>query len=153
MFERFTKEGKDVVLRAIVQAEQREDRRVRPEHLLLAAAEVSSHLDYHALDTELRRLDAEALRLVGIDPDLATLDPQRSSLRKSKRLPFTSDAKSVLTNSLRETLDRGDREIGVTHILLALTNLDPRDRSIKAMSATGVQPSQLRESLLGRLAS
>ena len=152
MFERFTKEARDVVLGAIGQAERREDRRIRTEHLLLSVAEISPLLDFDEIDTELRRLDAEALRLVGIDPELASLDSQRAPLRK-KRLPFTSEAKKVLTNSLREALDRGDREIGVTHILLALISLDPSERAIKALTASGVDPSQLRESLRGRLAS
>lgn len=153
MFERFTKEAKGLVLRAIDHAEQRDDRRVRTEHLLLAAAEVSPLLDHQILDAELKRFDSEALRLVGIDPDLADLDPRRPPMKRRQHLPFTNEAKKVLTNSLRETLDRGDRRIGITHILLALTTLDPGDRAIKAMSASGVDPSQLRESLLGRIAS
>lgn len=153
MFEQFTREARGLVLRAILQAEQRDDRRVRTEHLLLAAAEVSPLLDFQMLDELLRRFDSEALRLVGIDPDLANLGPERSSLRKKRHLPFTSEAKRVLTGSLREALDRGDRKIGVDHILLALTMLDPNDRAMKAMRASGVEPSQLRESLLGRLAS
>lgn len=153
MFEKFTKDARGLVLRAIDHAEQRGDRRVRTEHLLLAGAEVSPTLDFAVLDAELKRFDSEALRLVGIDPHLADLDPRRSSMRKRQHLPFTREAKKVLTNSLRETLDAGDRRIGVTHVLLALTTLDPGDRAIKAMSASGVDPLQLRASLLERLAS
>ena len=72
-------------------------------------------LDQAALDAGLRRLDAEALRVVGIDPELANLDPMGGTARKKKHRPFTSEAKKVLSNSLREALDMGDRHIDVTH--------------------------------------
>ena len=153
MFERFTKEAKGVVLEAIAQAEQRDDRRVSTEHLLLGAAVVSPALDFETIEEELHRLDAVALQMVGIDPALARLVPRRSRNDKKRHLPFTSEAKKVLTNSLREALVSGDRDIDVTHILLALTRLGAGDRAIRAMSASGVDPTELRESLRGRRVS
>ncbi|MGH3650670.1 MAG: Clp protease N-terminal domain-containing protein, partial [Acidimicrobiia bacterium] len=134
-------------------AERRRDGRIGTEHVLLAAADASPFLDAETLKHELRRLDEDALRAVGIDPSLADIDPPRRRIKKQRHIPFTRDAKKVLEDALREALDAGDRHIDADHILLALTRLDPDDRAMRAMSGSDVDPMRLRESLLARRAS
>ncbi|MFD4214932.1 Clp protease N-terminal domain-containing protein, partial [Streptomyces sindenensis] len=82
----------------------------------------------------LTRADTEALAGLGIDVGAivsrveethgeGALDAGRGGRRWwwSGHRPFTPGAKTVLENSLRAALGRGDRFIGEEHLLLALT--------------------------------
>ncbi|QNE74990.1 peptidase [Streptomyces finlayi] len=81
----------------------------------------------------LTRADTEALAGIGIDVgeivarvEGAHGEGAMAGDRKSRRWwsghrPFTAGAKSVVENSLRVALGRGDRFIGEEHLLLALT--------------------------------
>ncbi|SBU92886.1 Clp amino terminal domain-containing protein, pathogenicity island component [Streptomyces sp. Ncost-T6T-1] len=82
----------------------------------------------------LTRADTEALAGIGIDVGAivshvegthgeGALDADRGGRRwwRSGHRPFTPGAKTVLENSLRVALGRGDRFIGEEHLLLALT--------------------------------
>ncbi len=89
MFERFTASARDVVLRAVAEAERRDSPRVGVEHVLVALTEVPESAEAlrvagftaGALETVLADLelaerrgglgpaDAEALRSIGIDLD------------------------------------------------------------------------------------
>ncbi|WP_086779042.1 Clp protease N-terminal domain-containing protein, partial [Streptomyces griseus] len=81
----------------------------------------------------LTRADTDALAGIGIDVGAivsqvegvhgeGVLDADRRSRRWwSGRRAFTPGAKTVLENSLRVALGRGDRFIGEEHLLLALT--------------------------------
>ncbi|MFD4027341.1 Clp protease N-terminal domain-containing protein [Streptomyces sp. NPDC058576] len=82
----------------------------------------------------LTRADTDALAGIGIDIGAivsrvegahgeGALDRGRGNRRWwwSGHRPFTSGAKTVLENSLRVALGRGDRSIGEEHLLLALT--------------------------------
>lgn len=153
MFERFTKEARGVVTAAVELAERRRDGRVGTEHLLLGVARTSTMLDAETLEQELRRLDEDSLRAVGVDPALAEVDPPRHRLRKKRHIPFTRGAKETLKNSLREALATGDNHIEAEHILLALIALPAGDRAMRALDGCGVDPKHLRESLLARRAS
>ncbi|MFJ3935864.1 Clp protease N-terminal domain-containing protein [Streptomyces parvus] len=82
----------------------------------------------------LTRADTEALAGIGIDVGAivshvegahgeGALDPDRGGRRwwRSGHRSFTPGAKTLLENSLRVALGRGDRFIGEEHLLLALT--------------------------------
>ncbi len=82
----------------------------------------------------LTKADTDALAGIGIDIGAivsrvegahgeGALDRGRGNRRWwwSGHRPFTSGAKTVLENSLRVALGRGDRSIGEEHLLLALT--------------------------------
>ncbi|MBB4935008.1 ATP-dependent Clp protease ATP-binding subunit ClpA [Lipingzhangella halophila] len=93
--------------------------------------------------------DAAALDALGIDVEevvgrverahgeyaLAGGRPQRRGLFSGHR-PFTSEAKRVLEQSLREAIELGDRGIGTEHLLLALVRRPGPARDL--LSARGV---------------
>jgi len=152
MFERFTKEAHKTVTMAVEEARRRSDARIGTEHLLLGVAGSGSAppgLDPDELRRELDRLDSEALEAVGIDPGLVEVETSRSRGRTGKKhIPFTSAAKDTLTAALKEAIALDHRHIGVEHIALALTRLPSSDRAARALAGRGVDPADLRRSLL-----
>ena len=152
MFERFTKDAHLVVTSAVEEAQNRSDARVGNEHLLLGVAgsdAAPAGLDLAELRLELDRLDSEALEAVGIDPGLVDVETSRSQRRTGKKhIPFTRAAKDTLTAALKEAIALDHRHIGVEHIALALTRLPSSDRAARALAGRGVDPADLRRSLL-----
>ena len=157
MFERFTKEARRVVTRAVEEAEIRGDSRINTEHLLLGASDAAVlgqlGLTPEPLRRQLDQLDAEALEAVGIDPILITeaVEDSRPTGRKRGHIPFTGAAKDVLKQALREAIGLNHRFIGVEHIALALTTLSPEDRATRAIDGIGLDPDELRASLISVL--
>ncbi|WP_370326510.1 Clp protease N-terminal domain-containing protein [Euzebya sp.] len=140
MFERFTDNARDVVVRAQQVARDLGQRTIRPTDILLAMAEGTDQmagdilrtagLDGPRLREHLRHAsDAAVLRTLGIDLD-AVRDQvaetfgdgalERAARKPKGHIPFTKPAKKVLELSLRESLARKDGYIGTEHILLAL---------------------------------
>ncbi|WP_030209811.1 Clp protease N-terminal domain-containing protein [Streptomyces sp. NRRL S-87] len=143
MFERFTREARDVVTGAVGHAERAAAERVTEEHVLLALTDrppftalgvrpeaVAESLAEARRRGGLSKVDQEALASLGIDlgevvsrieeaHGVGALDggPAR---RRSGRPRFTPGAKKVLEQSLRIALGRRDRHIGTEHLLLAL---------------------------------
>jgi len=152
MFERFTKDAHETVTMAVEEAHRRSDARIGTEHLLLGVAGSGSNpsgLDPAELRRELDRLDSEALEAVGIDPSLVDVETSRSQGRTGKKhIPFTRAAKDTLTGALKEAIGLGHRHIGVEHIALALSRLPSSDRAIRALAGRGVDPEDLRRSVL-----
>lgn len=151
MFERFTKEARLVVTRAVEEAETRSGSRVGTEHLLLGVARspaVSGLLpDVETIRAELDRMDRDALVSVGLDPALIEVaGPARRE--RGAHIPFTGGAKDILKGALRAALDLGHRHIGVEHLALALTAAEGPDRAIGALRGLDVDPTALRASLL-----
>ncbi|KAD3456011.1 Clp protease [Arthrobacter yangruifuii] len=113
--------------------------------------------------------DAAALESVGIDLDEVrravdaqfgegTLDaaagpaPRRRHLfdsLKGGHLPFSSGAKAVLTNSLRESTARKDGYIGTEHLLLGI--LRGADPAALSLISRHVGPEDLRGRILGTM--
>jgi ATP-dependent Clp protease ATP-binding subunit ClpA len=153
LFERFTKEARQVVTRAVEEARGRSDSRIGNEHLLLGVFgdDLLSHLGPGLADLrrELDRIDAEALDAVGIDPGLIGVEPPRPPTRERQRhLPFTGAAKDTLRQTLREAIALDHRHIGIEHIALALTTLPASDRATKVLRGLDIEPAALRQSLL-----
>jgi len=157
MFEKFTKEAHRVVTRAVEEAEVRGDSRINTEHLLLGVSHTAGlgqlGLSPEPLRRQLDRLDAEALEAVGIDPSLIneTVEDSRPTVRKRGHIPFTEAAKHVLKQALREAIELKHRYIGVEHIALALTTLSPLDRAVRVLDGIGLDPAELRVSLIRTL--
>jgi ATP-dependent Clp protease ATP-binding subunit ClpA len=162
MFEKFTKEARQVVTAAVREAESAEDSRVGTEHLLLGifgsgwphiAMLESLGLTHMTFRQALDEADGAALAAVGIDPtsihDEALDNPPR--LRRRRHIPFTGAAKDVLKGALREALALNHRYIGPEHIFLALIELPPQDRALKNLNALGLEPGELRFALLAAL--
>lgn len=139
MFERFTTSARAVVLGAQGQARALHSPRIEPTHLFLGALAVAEEPLKDALAgagfsvdgvlEDARSQDARALSSLGIDLDavLTTVDaavgsyavdgPQTGS---RNHIPFAQSAKDALKLSLKEAVERRDREIGVEHVLLGV---------------------------------
>ncbi|MCC3292179.1 Clp protease N-terminal domain-containing protein [Arthrobacter sp. zg-Y1110] len=125
--------------------------------------------DLRAMGPDSAYDDAAALESVGIDLDEVrravdaqfgegTLDaaagaaPQRRRLfdsLKGGHLPFSSGAKAVLTNSLRESTARKDGYIGTEHLLLGV--LRGADPAAMSLISRHVGPEDLRVRILGTM--
>jgi ATP-dependent Clp protease ATP-binding subunit ClpA len=162
MFERFTKEARGAVTRAVGEAERRGDPRVGTEHLLIGLAgcrmpfdrSVLAGLDLPVEDLRraVDRIDREALAAVGLDPALATSEVSGARHpRRRRHLPFTRAAKQVLEGTLRESLAMRDRHLGPEHLLLALLNLPPSDPVRRSLDHLGVDVVHLRAGVIGAL--
>jgi len=144
MFERFSPEAREVVVEAQRVASDEASANVDPLHLLTSLArntEVLTALGCPGdeLADDLRRVrrrggmsdaDVEALSGFGIDVehivDRVEQTHGEGALAGGTRngrghRPFTQEAKKVLAQTLRETLDVGDKRIEGEHLLLALT--------------------------------
>lgn len=154
MFERFTREARAVVTRAVEEARNRSDARVGTDHLLIGALDTGAGkqigLSPAAVRGELDHIDQDALAAVGIDPSVIAAAPE-SQPREHRHLPFTGAGKDTLRQSLREAIAMNDRHIGAEHILLALTTLPEPDRATRAMRGLGIDPDVLRQSVLATL--
>lgn len=139
MFERFTKSARAVVVGAQGQARALHSTRIEPTHLFLGALEYAEEplksglaeagLTLDGALADVRSRDARALKSLGIDVDTivstidSTLGPgalEGAQGGRSPHLPFAAPAKEVLKLSLKEAIERRDREIGVEHVLLGL---------------------------------
>jgi ATP-dependent Clp protease ATP-binding subunit ClpA len=142
MFERFTHEARDVVVRAQEEARTAHAGHIGIEHLLLgvlaAPGAGARALRRVGIDEERLRarapgddLDADALAAVGIDLDSVrarveqTFGPGALAAgrgcrrgRDPRAMPFTPEAKKALELALREALALGDGFIGAEHVAL-----------------------------------
>jgi ATP-dependent Clp protease ATP-binding subunit ClpA len=158
MFEKFTKEARSIVTVAVTEAERRGSPRVGTEHLLVAAVGASPPFDLSALGPlnvgaegirdQLDRMDSASLASVGFDPDLLPPALRRAEgadqSKAIRHLPFTHGAKDVLVGSLRQAVDRGDRRIGVEHILLSLLAVPAEDPVASVLAYLGADPAEIR---------
>jgi len=112
MFERFTSEARESVVRASTLAAQRGDTAIEPEHLLAQLADPRAGLACALL--------AEA----GIDSEVVAgaMLPAPGGAGPSDP-PFTAGAKKALELSLREALNLAHGHIGSGHLLLGLLRL------------------------------
>ena len=148
MFERFTPDAREVVVRAQKEARALHHGFIGTEHLLLGLAggrtPTATVLTQHGLTSQSVReavmaylgatdIDAAALGTVGIDLDAvrasveATFGPGaldmtagQPSREPKGHIPFTARAKKVLELSLRESLALQSGEISDGHIALGL---------------------------------
>jgi ATP-dependent Clp protease ATP-binding subunit ClpC len=112
MFERFTKRARLVVVQAQQEARRLDHDYVGTEHLLLGLTGVGEGLAVKVLESLGIALDAIRQRVE------ESVD--RGEQAPSGHIRFTSQAKTVLELSLRESRARNDLYIGTEHILLGL---------------------------------
>jgi ATP-dependent Clp protease ATP-binding subunit ClpA len=143
MFERFTKEAREAVLRAQAVARETGSRGVDTRHLLVALAEqrgpVSRALREAGTDVELLLMTARSdLRSDGLDRDaLAALGIDLDAVRRQAdavfgadalervggrqgRTAFAPEAKKSLQLALREALRLRQRSVSSTHLMLGI---------------------------------
>ncbi|WP_236789851.1 Clp protease N-terminal domain-containing protein [Amycolatopsis sp. GM8] len=174
MFERFTKDAREVVVEAHRDATEVGAPEVTPLHLLVAllrgresaAARLLIRLgvpidEVVAEAARVRRragiseADAEALGEFGIDVDKiidrieelhgpgALAGTSRD--KKAGHLPFADDMKRTLELTLREVVERGEKNLGSEHILVALTVL--RGPAADVLARFDVDAPKLRAAL------
>ena len=113
MFERFTDRARRVVVQSQAEARTLHHDHVGPEHVLLGLVHEGSGLAAKALESLGIGLETVRERLeaaVGGGDQAPSGEP----------IPFSSQAKDLLTLSLRESRDLGHSYIGTEHILLGL---------------------------------
>ena len=176
MFERFTKEARDVVVRAQDEARRLRAPFIDTEHLLLAILDAGAGPGAHALrargtdPADLRRriagiidppgdgLDPAALATLGIDLDEvrrvteATFGPGALDVRGRKpsrpgHIPFGRRAKKALELSLREALRLGHNHIGTGHLLLGLIR-EGEGLATRVLVESGVELTALRDDVI-----
>lgn len=130
MFDRFTKEAREVVKRAEAEAREAGSRTIEAEHLLLAAGGAVG-LDredlLRAFAQELRHsLDAAGVGLGAPEPRPIGVAPR-----------FATSAKAALERALAIAADRGDRRIGARHVALGAA-LAERGTVPRALRLAGI---------------
>ncbi|NEK60289.1 Clp protease [Geodermatophilus sabuli] len=172
MFERFTREAREVVVGAQQEARALRHGRIGTEHLLLGllaqpGTTSARALGRHGITRQVvvdalaplagDDLDAAALTSVGIDLDAVrttveatfgpgALDAPRDPREPSGHIPFTPRAKKVLELSLREALAMRSRSITDGHILLGLLR-EGAGLAMKVLYDRGVDLPALRDEL------
>lgn len=177
MFERFTKDARDVVVGAQSVARELGAPSIGSEHLLavivrsggaVVDAIADAGLDPAALHRAVKEsddpLDPKALASIGIDLSAVreraddvfgpgSLDRRSMTARTGRRrhLPFTKNAKNVLEVSLREAIALKDREIRTDHLVLAMTTLSG-SRAHRLLTECGADPAEVRARVIARRA-
>jgi ATP-dependent Clp protease ATP-binding subunit ClpA len=185
MFERFTASARGTVVRAQQEAADADDGCVGTEHVVIAlaqdegvagevlrAAGVTAQTlrrrrleDSRDEDDHGGRLDADALRSLGIDLDdvrrsveetfgAGALDnaPSRPGRRRwpaSSHIPFSRRAKASLERGLRQAIMNGDTRIGSEHLLLGILD-EGTGAGVRLLRDEGLDLAQLRATTLER---
>ncbi|MGY1620682.1 Clp protease N-terminal domain-containing protein [Geodermatophilus sp. SYSU D00965] len=179
MFERFTTDARETVVRAQHEARELRHGTIGTEHLLLALIDLpwtptAQVLGRHGLTRDqvvatvtalVSRddLDADALRAVGIDLDAVrdrveatfgpgALDEPRGGRPKGGHIPFSPRAKKVLELSLREAVAQRSRTIREGHIALGLLR-EGQGLAVQVLHDRGVDLAALRRDLEATLAA
>ena len=168
MFERFTEDARQVVVRAQEEARRLHSHHIGTEHLLLGlvgqgGTPVADVLARHGL-TRATTLDAIA-RFSGAALDAvrsrvesafgpgALDDPSRlRGATAAGHIPFTPRAKKVLELSLREALALRHRHIADGHITLGLLR-EGEGLAMKVLADLGVETEALRRDVRAALTS
>lgn len=142
MFERFTDRARRVVVLAQEESHLLGHNYISVEHLLLGMMAESDGLAAKALKEH--DLELESMR-VEIEEHLGRGDHDGSG-----HIPFTSEAKKVLEQGLREALKLGHSYIGTEHLLLGLVENGDAELVLIRLGvvSSSLRLTQLR--LLGR---
>jgi len=137
MFNRFTRQAREVVTSAEQQARLRGDATIESEHLLLAldVPTLSKEEIEAALDAEEER----ALAAVGVSRAEFDL-PRRQPLASRPR--FGASAKRALEGALIAAQGRDDKRIAPQHVLLGVLRSD-EGRVARALRVAGIDRAAL----------
>jgi ATP-dependent Clp protease ATP-binding subunit ClpA len=151
MFERFTREARTAVKAAEAEARELGSPTIEAEHLLLALtradpataagqALAEAGLDH---DSVTDALDAERERsLIAVGISISDFD--LPAPRPAARPRMAASAKSALEHALRISLERADRRIDGSHILLALLRAEAGTVP-RALNEAGVDRRELND--------
>ena len=142
MFERFTDEGRQVVVLAQEEARGLNHCYIGTEHILLGLTRVEESPAAKVLASvglTLERVRAEIVRIVAPGEE-----------GTSGQIPFTPRAKKVLELSLREALSLGHDWIGSEHILLGILH-EGEGVAARILSDAGAEPDKVRVRIVDAL--
>jgi ATP-dependent Clp protease ATP-binding subunit ClpA len=148
MFERFTREARQVVKAAETQARGMGSPTIEAEHLLLAlascdpplAALAAAGLDHDAVLVALDSERERSLIAVGITAGDFDLPPAPPTLKPR----FAASAKTALERALRGAVARSDRRLESGHILLGVLAAEAGTVP-RALELAGVDRVELRD--------
>jgi len=116
MFERFTDEGRQVLVRANDVAREQKSPYIRRHHMLIALIDGADSSELVAEVFDSADVDRPVLRAKLLESLTAS---EEADLETGKK-PFSGGGKKALELSLREALSLGHNYIGSFHILLAI---------------------------------
>ena len=138
MFERFTDEARQVVVRAQEEARELRHNFIGTEHILLGLVSVDS-------------LAADALITRGVTRELVHAKILESlgqgGHENNGHIPFTPRAKKILELALREALSLGHNHIGPEHLLLGIVR-ESGGVGASIVQGAGVDPAELKLALV-----
>ena len=145
MFDRFTGDARDALVRSRDEACRLGHDFIAPTHVFMAV--VADEED----------VPARALRKLNLDPAAVVAAvvgsvPRRTALETRKQLPFTPGAKQMLEVALEEAQQRGDKHIGTEHLFLGVLRADDT-RFLGQFVATafdecGLKPFAVRDEVI-----
>lgn len=138
MFERFTDRSRRAVVLAQEEARLARHPEITCQHVLLGLAVEGDSIAGMVIT---KTVTVDNLRdLVG-----STVEPGRQI---AGHLPFTADAKLLLHQALRESLQLGHNYIAPEHILLAMLRPEPGDQVDQVLAAAGLEPEDVRRDVI-----
>lgn len=151
MFDRFTDRARNVMIRARTQAQQLGHDAIRPEHFLLALMEVDG-------------VAAQVLTEIGVTAEGALREVRRRGMGQRERasavgetsetsarvVPFTPEAKRVLTAAVGSAQVLSQEYIGTEHVLLGLVTVEGH-AAVEVLRALGVEPARVKRNTLALL--
>jgi ATP-dependent Clp protease ATP-binding subunit ClpA len=151
MFERFTRDARQVVKAAETEAGRLGSPTIEAEHLLLALADRQPVLSDFGLDHEgvLAALESErerSLRAVGISASDFDLPPAPLT-----RPRFAASSKLALERAVRAAAARSDKRIVGGHLLLGVLAAEAGTVP-RALAAAGIDRQELRDRAAATLA-
>jgi len=143
MFERFTDRARRSIVIAQDAARDMGHPEIKPEHLLLAL-------------TEGEGVAAKAMAQSGVDAGalrdkVATRFESRTSAKRLNKVPFSTEAKKALEQSLRAALGLGHNYIGTEHLFLGVER-EAEQRRVSLDELLGVSTADVHDRVLQVLA-
>jgi ATP-dependent Clp protease ATP-binding subunit ClpC len=141
MFERFSDQARQAVVRAQAEARALRANQIGTEHVLLGLAEEDG-------------VAAEALEALGVSSDTVRRRIEQSAggglIDPPDSLPFTPEARQALHGSLAQATALGHAYIGTGHILLSLLSQDQLGQGAATLMLTelGVAVGPAREQVV-----
>jgi len=140
MFERFTDRARSVVVQAQDEARRLEHDHIGPEHILLGL-----------VHDEVGGVGAKALEALGISLQSVRQRVEeiigRGEQAPSGHIPFTPQAKGILSLALEESGAFGHHYIGTEHLLLGLIR-EGDDVAARVLSELGADLDGAREQVI-----
>ena len=143
MYERFTDRARKVMQLANQEAQRLNHEYIGCEHLLIALIKEGGGVAAHVM-----KAFGDANDLIKVLREACTPGPNFGVAMG--KLPHTPRTKAVIQAAIAESEARKDGYVGTEHVLLALVR-DPESLPLAALTAIGITPHALRDSVMNLL--